>query len=121
AWEVGQAYSGHREIAELARPVMDRLRDATGETVQLARLDGIDNVYIALSESPSPMRLASRVGVRLPAHATGIGKALLSQLPPEEARSRLRGAELVRMTEHTITDPERLLDAIDGVRRDGYA
>jgi DNA-binding IclR family transcriptional regulator len=121
AWQVGQSYAGHRELADIARPVMDRLRDATGETVQLARLDGIDNVYIAISDSPSPMRLASRVGARLSAHATGIGKALLSLLPPAEAEARIRSAKLERLTDRTITDPDDLLAALERIRQDGFA
>lgn len=59
---------------------MDALAHEVGETVQLARLDGLENVYIAISESPQPMRLASSIRLRLPSHVTGIGKVLLSQL-----------------------------------------
>ena len=121
AWQVGQLYDGHRDLAHLAKPVMDRLVDRIGETVQLARLDGIENVYIAISESPHPMRLASSVGMRLHAHATGIGKALLSMVDPVEARSRLGSVTLPKLTEKTETDPDRLLDLILATRDRGYA
>jgi DNA-binding IclR family transcriptional regulator len=121
AWQVGQRYAGHGALTNIATPVMDRLSRELGETVQLARLDGIENVYIAMSEAPQPMRLVTTVGMRLHAHATGIGKALLAQLPPEEAAERLRAVTLPRFTEHTIVDPDLLDEALAQVRRDGYA
>lgn len=65
AWQVGPQYRGHHDLENLAKPVMDRLVRAVGETVQLARLDGVENVYIAISESEKEMRLASSVGSRL--------------------------------------------------------
>jgi IclR family KDG regulon transcriptional repressor len=120
-WEVGQLYGGHRELVDLARPIMDEARTELGETVQLARLDGTDNVYIAISHSPHPMRLASSVGARLPSHATGIGKALLALLQPDELRRRLGSAPLMQMTARTITDVGQLLSAVDEARHRGYA
>lgn len=121
AWYVGQQYTGHRGIAELATPAMEALRDSLGETVQLARLSGIENVYIAISESRRPMRLASSVGMRLHSHATGVGKALLSLLPPAEAHRRLTAEKLPRFTSRTITDPDALLAALADARDAGYA
>lgn len=121
AWQVGQQYAGHRDLVPIIKPHMDRLAREVGETVQVARLDGIENVYIAISESPRPMRLASSVGMRLHAHATGLGKALLAQLPPKEARERLTAVLLPRFTAATITDPELLLDVLAEVRQRGYA
>ena len=121
AWQIGQKYSGHRGLADIAHPHMDVLAKKVGETVQLARLDGIENVYIAISESPHPFRLASSVGMRLHAHATGLGKALLSQLDPKEARRRLTAVVLPKFTERTVTDPTQLLEQIDLARRQGYS
>lgn len=121
AWQVGQQYTGHRTLADIASPIMDRLAGELGETIQLARLDGTDNVYIGISLSPSPMRLASAVGMRLPAHATGIGKALLSMLEPAEAAERISTAPLQALTPVTITDAALLLTTVAATRRAGYA
>jgi DNA-binding IclR family transcriptional regulator len=121
AWQLGQRYVGHRDLAAVAKPVMDDLAQELGETVQMARLDGVENVYISISEAPRPMRLASSVGMRLHAHGTGIGKALLSQLGPEEARRRLSSVVLPSFTERTLTDVDELLDVIAQARVDGYA
>lgn len=121
AWQIGQAYDGHRGLLQAAEPVMEQMVEQLGETVQLARLEGIENVYIGLRESPHPMRMASSVGMRLHSHATGIGKALLSTLPPEEARRRLSAVALPRLTDNTETDVERLAGIVDRVRTLGFA
>lgn len=121
AWQLGQRYVGHRDLARIAAPVMTALTEELGETIQLARLDGVENVYIAISEGPRPMRLASSVGMRLHAHGTGIGKALLAQLDPQEARRRLSSVLLPRFTDRTVTDVDELMALLDRVRADGYA
>jgi DNA-binding IclR family transcriptional regulator len=121
AWHVGQAYPGHGDLVAIAKPVMDALARDVGETVQLARLDGLGCVYIAISESAQPMRLASTVGARLFAHATGIGKALLARLPPDECRQLLRSRPLPAFTPHTVTDPDALDALLTEVRDRGWA
>lgn len=121
AWQVGQMYTRHEALANVAKPVMDRLAQSLGETVQLARLDGVENVYIAISQTPSGMRLGSSVGMRLLAHATGIGKALLSMLDPKEAERRLSSVALPRLTEKTVTDVDELMALVSKARSAGYA
>lgn len=121
AWQIGQMFNGNRGIVEIAVPHMDELAKSLGETVQLARLDGIENVYLAISESPHPFRLASSVGMRLHVHATALGKALLSQLDREEACTRLAAVALPRFTERTSTDLASLLGEIDEARQRGYS
>ncbi len=120
-WQVAQAYGGNRDLVTEARPLMQRVVDVTGETVQLARLDGIENVYLAIAESPHAMKLVSAVGGRLMAHATGLGKALLASRSDEEVRALLGDRALPAFTPHTITDPEHLLAALADVRARGYA
>jgi DNA-binding IclR family transcriptional regulator len=121
AWTVGHSYQGHRDLAGLALPLMERLAADTGETVQLARLDGLDNVYIAIADSPQPMKLVSAVGKRLPAYATGIGKVLLAGLADDELSRRLAGVTLRRFTDHTVASVPELHREIARVRRRGYA
>jgi DNA-binding IclR family transcriptional regulator len=121
AWEVGQRYAGHRDLANTAKPIMDDLAFKVGETVQLARLDGLENVYIAVSESPHPMRLASAVGMRLHAHATGLGKVLLAELDEDEARRRLSAVVLPKLTEATIVAVDDLMKELAAIRARGYA
>jgi len=121
AWEVGQAYSPTRNVTVLVGPVMRALRDELNETVQLAVLDGLDNVYLAKEESDHPLRLVvSGVGLRLPAHTTALGKVLLAGLPAAELRRRLAGATLRRFTRSTVSDKAELLRRLAAVRAKGY-
>ncbi len=118
-WELGQAYNRAGDLATLAQPLMDDLVGVVDETVQLARLDGMEEVHIAISETSHPVKLYSAVGLRLPAHVTGLGKALLSGLTDAEIRDLYRDAELERFTDKTITDVERLILSIHKIRSRG--
>ncbi|RXZ84977.1 IclR family transcriptional regulator [Agromyces atrinae] len=120
AWQIGQRYDGHRLLLESGPALMRALTDQTGETVQMARLDGVENVYIAITPSPHQMRLASNVGMRLHAHATGIGKALLSTLSDEDALHRLRQVALPRLTDKTLTEPTEIMSVVARGRDLGY-
>ena len=120
-WELAQAFHQVDDLRTLIKPLMDEVVEKTSETVQMATLDGVSAVYLALSESPHPMKLTSRAGARLPAHTSAIGKALLAELDPEEAARRLAGAELVRLTEHTIVSATDLLAELEMTRKRGYA
>ena len=120
-WELAQAVPRVEDLRTLLNPLMDEAVRRTGETVQLATLDGVSAVYLALSESPHPVKLTSRAGVRLPAHTSAIGKALLAELDPDEAARRLKGARLARRTEHTIASVPELLAELERTRDRGYA
>ena len=116
----GSAYVDGDAVVRQTAPVLDELAERTGETVHLGRLEGRDVVYLAKRESTHPLRLFSSVGRRLPAYATSLGKALLAELPPEQALACLP-ARMEAKTPKTITDPQRLLSDLEEVRRNGYA
>jgi IclR family KDG regulon transcriptional repressor len=118
--EIARASEREDDLVALAQPLMDRLVDQTGETVQLAQLEGVENVYLAISESPHAMKLVSEVGKRLFAHATGVGKTLLAQLDETEAERRLRAVELPRFTPATIVDADELLERLREIRERGF-
>jgi IclR family KDG regulon transcriptional repressor len=121
AWEIGQAYRQSADLPSLAQPLMDDLVRSTSETVQLSALDGTDNVYLAISETPHAMKLVSSVGHRLPAHATGLGKVLLAGLTDDEIRSRYAdAAPLERFTDRTITSLDELIERAHAIRDSGY-
>ncbi len=119
-WELAQSFREIDDLRTLMQPLMDRVVERTGETVQLATLDGVSAVYLGLSESPHPMKLTSRVGARLPAHTSAIGKTLLASLDSEEAKRRLERATLVGLTDHTISSVPELLEEFERIRRQGY-
>ncbi|MBY8887457.1 IclR family transcriptional regulator [Streptomyces sp. PTM05] len=117
---VGTSYIDGDEVVAAARPTLDRLAEDTTETIHLARLDGTDVVYLATRQSQHYLRPFTRVGRRLPAHATSLGKALLATHDDEQVR-RLLPATLEAVTEHTITDRERLIDELRAIRERGWA
>ena len=120
-WELAQSHHELEDLRALIKPLMNDLVGRTGETVQLATLEGRDAVYLDLSESPHPVKLTSRAGARLPAHTSAIGKALLADLEPDELARRLDGVELERLTDRTITEVPELIRVLDDVRRQGFS
>lgn len=119
-WQIGRARRDVEHLRTVLKPLMDQLREQTEETVQLARLDGADAIYLEISESPHPMKLSSTPGVRLPAHASGIGKVLLAALDPLDARARLESAPLQAFTSHTLTDVDAIARELERIRQRGY-
>lgn len=120
-WEAGQGFELDRELVRVATPFLENAKTALNETVQLAILDGIENVYIAKVEANHHLTLVSDVGGRLPAHATGLGKALLAGLSPEEVEKRFAGVDLQRFTARTITNLSDLHVELESTRQRGYA
>jgi IclR family acetate operon transcriptional repressor len=104
-----------------ARPVLEELVRELGESANLAALDGDRAVYIGQVQSSHSMRMFTEVGRRVYLHCTGVGKALLSVLADDEARSLVTRAGMPAQTPHTITDPDTLITALHRIRRDGYA
>jgi DNA-binding IclR family transcriptional regulator len=116
----GTAYLEGDDVPSLAGPVLDALAEATGEAVHLGRLDGTHVVHLAKRESRHALRMYSAVGRRLPAHASALGKAILSQYDPAEVQRRLVWP-LERLTPNTVTDPDAFLEQLAGARLRGYA
>ena len=120
-WEIGQAYLRHRDLVREALPLMEHVVSEINETVQLAALDGIENVYLAKVDCSHPIRLQSEVGKRLHAHATGLGKVLLAFLPDAELRARFNGKPLPAFNANTIRELSALLLVLDRIRERGFA
>jgi DNA-binding IclR family transcriptional regulator len=87
--------------------------------VHLSILDGGEVMYVDKIDSPEPVGAYTRMGGRAPAYCVATGKALLSAQPREALEPVL--AELRPHSEFTITDPDRLLEELAAVRRQGYA
>jgi IclR family pca regulon transcriptional regulator len=83
-------------------------------------LDGMQVTHVARVEDHRPLPDSVRIGNRLPAHATAVGKVLLASLPPADLDATLRGAVLEPQTPQTITDAARLRARLDIVRARGY-
>ena len=119
-FELGSSVPRQRSLAEAARPHMRDLHEATRETVHLAVLDGAEVVYIEIQHGRPSQRLPSRVGGRMPAHATGVGKAILAFSPPEVAAAVI-AAGLERRTARTIVVPGALRRELARIRESGVS
>jgi DNA-binding IclR family transcriptional regulator len=124
-FEIGSLVSHRSRITCAARPLIRELAERTGQVVHLAVLDQQDVVYLdkvagALADRAFADALPSRVGGRLPAHCTAVGKALLAYSPPATVSEYL-AAGLRRRTEASLATPAALNAAIAGIRNSGYA
>ncbi len=109
-----------RVLIRVARPHLQRLRDATGETANLLALDGPDCFFLDGVESPHTLRVSPRTGDHVPAYATAGGKAMLSELSPEAVRLRYP-AGLSSLTPATLADLDALAADLAACRQRGYA
>ena len=110
-----------RLLGTWLRPFLAQLVRETGETANLAMLDGDEVVYLAQVPSPHSMRMFTEPGRRVRMHSTAVGKVLLAQLPAEQARSLLERVDMPASTPTTITDPDVLLAHLEVIRKQGYA
>ncbi|OEV04275.1 IclR family transcriptional regulator [Streptomyces oceani] len=113
--------SSARLLGTWARPALSRLVEESGETANMALLDGDEVVYVAQVPSRHSMRMFTEVGRRVLPHATGVGKALLAHKPAQEVRALLGRTGMPATTERTITTADGFLDALEDVRASGYA
>ena len=119
-FEWGERVSRRRSVREVALPFMADLRAATRQTIHLAVLDGTEVVYVEILHREDAPRLPSRVGGRLPAHATGVGKALLSASDPDVIE-RAIAAGLVAVGPRTIRNPDVLRQQLRRAAVNGIA
>ena len=113
------AAGDHDAFVRRAHPVLQKLADETGETVNLAVAKRFDLVYVHQVEAPQIMS-PNWLGRSLALHATSTGKAFLAWLPEDE-RKALVPRRLERFTDTTITERSRLEEELASVRRDGYS
>ena len=119
-WEIASLAPRAGGLREAAMPFLEDLFDATRENVQLAVLDGIEVLYVERLSARNAIPVISRVGGRLPVHATAVGQVLLAHSPVELQEQVLAGP-LARITDKTITAPRELRALLAEVRRTGIA
>ncbi|APW37450.1 IclR family transcriptional regulator [Rhodoferax koreense] len=112
---------GRSELRLAAVDELKRLRDITGETVHLAVPNGRSMVYIEKLESPSAVRMASRIGTSVSLHATSVGKAYLAALETPALEPLLKGLPLPRYTPNTSTSLAALRTQLEATRARGWS
>lgn len=120
-FEVGNIVSNGWEVRVVAVPYIQKLVEEMGETVHLVILDRYEVLYIDKRESSGSLHIASQVGMRLPAHCTGVGKVLMAYLSPQERHQIIKTRGLPRFTRNTLTDPVALEAELEKIKKQGYA
>jgi IclR family transcriptional regulator, acetate operon repressor len=119
--QLGIAVIGATDLRAEAKAALELLASVTGETAHLLTLEGTETVFLDGVEGRHVIRAALRIGQRGPAHASAAGKALLAFLPPEELRARYPSSRLRGGTDRAPRTVRELEDALEQVRRQGYA
>ncbi len=122
--ELGNLILSQLDLRKEAEPMLRDLAERTQETVHLVLMDNHEIVYIDKVDSnrnPSGLRMASRIGLRNPAHSCAVGKVMLAHLQPEEVDQIIKEKGLPKRTQNTITSPIRLKEHLKTVKREGYA
>jgi DNA-binding IclR family transcriptional regulator len=108
-------------LRRAALPWMVKLRNESGETVNLGQLQFDKVVYLEVVPSEFALRLSERPGATVLPHASALGKAILAFSPPGLVDSLIRAHELSALTRSTITEPAAVLEELRRVRDRGYA
>ena len=110
-----------RALGSWARPYLAELTEATGETSNMAVLDGDQVVYVSQVPSQHSMRMFTEVGRRVDAHATAVGKAVMANLSDDAVAQMLNRTGMRPQTERTISTVAAMQDELTRVRNQGYA
>lgn len=118
-WDIGLLAPSPADLQAVASPFLHDIYAATRATVHLAVREGTQVLYVDRLMGHASVPVVSKVGSRLPMHATGVGKALLA-FAPDAVRDAVL-ADLTRITPYTLTQPGRLLADLEHVRTKGFA
>lgn len=122
AFEVGSGYTRQAPLQRIARRPLTELVDRTGHNAHLAVLHGRDVLYVVEERAPGRPPLVTDVGVRLPAHLTASGRALLAALSASQVRA-LYPDRSAFVDRHGIgpQSPSVLRAVLQETRQRGYA
>lgn len=119
-YDVMHDVSSNDPFVRRATPVLERLRDATRETIILGKRQGDSVIYLQVIEGLHSIRYSAKPGEFKPLHSSSIGKALLGSLKEKELRAWLDSRELKAVTAATKVDHEALAQDILASRKAGY-
>ncbi len=120
--ELGYTPLARADLKLLARPLLRELVPDIADAASLGMLDGTDIVYVERAQGDLPqLNLDRRIGSRTGAYAAALGHAILAQLPIEKQREIVLASNRVRLSEHTLVDPDAILHRLAEVKAQGYA
>lgn len=121
AFEVGVVFSQKGGVFKYMDTVLKELVEEVDETAHIAALDNTDIVYMAKHDCSHAVRMISQIGKRVPAHATAIGKAILTNKSEEALKQLYPNQLLPALTENTISSRAALEEELDKIRKTGFS
>lgn len=121
ALRLARAAVAGQDLTDVARPVLERLRDQLGETVNMAVWDNGDVVYILRLKTDQILNIGLSVGSRLAPHSSSLGKAMLAFFPDSERSEHIAKLDFKGFTDTTIRKAEDLERELATIRRQGFA
>lgn len=119
---LASAFNAEEDLLRRAEPWIDRINEATGETVHLATMQRDDLVTLVKRDARHAVRVDSgMIGKSAAAHATATGKALLAWMEEAEVKRILDSKGMKAFTPKTVTDPKVLLAELETIRNDGFS
>ena len=121
AFVIGAKFLKRTSLVERARPIMRRLMDETGETANLGVVRETSVLFVSQVETQESIRAFFPPGTLSPLHASGIGKALLAEMPDDRLARIIRIGGLEWFTDNTLTDIESLAADLAATRARGHS
>ncbi len=120
-FELGNAVLSKLDIRQHAMPYLRQLWRSSGETVQLAIVDQNKVLYVDVLETLEKVGVKSNVGERVPLHCSASGKIWLANLPDDRLDEVMKFIKFEPFTPYTIDTAEKLKEAINEAKQQGYA
>ena len=120
-FEIGSLAIDDLDLNKTVEPYLEDLMKETGETIHLAVLDSGEIVYTGKVESQKTIRMYSKIGKRVFAHSTSLGKVILAYSSQEKKKEIIRNKGLPKQTDNTIDEKEEFFQHLDTVKEQGYA
>jgi IclR family pca regulon transcriptional regulator len=118
--QLGSTYLRSDDLVERAQPLLAECSNALGETINLARIDETDIVYLIRMPSRHAVSVDLMLGTRLPAFCSAMGRVMLAFLPRDDAQEILDRSTLQSFTPHTVTTPRELQQRMKDARQTGF-
>ncbi|HBD37681.1 MULTISPECIES: IclR family transcriptional regulator [unclassified Cupriavidus] len=118
--ETGRQIAENDPLTRLAQEAVTQLADMTNESAFFGVLEPLAVRVAAVAQSRLPLRYILDVGERVALHASALGKAMLGQLPEDEARARLEAAKRPAVTPSTVVDLAQLMTQLAHGRAQGW-
>lgn len=119
--DLGEHSRNAKPDYRLAKEQVEKLAESTNERAQFIVEEHGYGVYVHRQIGSNAVETGSRVGKRIPLHATSAGKAILAELPQERVETIIVRHGLHGVTKHTVTDQDDLYEELDVIRSQGYA